>query len=87
MKKINNILTGALLLFSSALFSQQESIFTSYRYHMNMVNPAYAGIDNETILVSSIRKQWVGIENAPETQAVSFGTNMKKPWNGCFISE
>jgi type IX secretion system PorP/SprF family membrane protein len=78
MKKINYILTGALLLFSSALFSQQESIFTSYRYHMNMVNPAYAGMDNETILVSSIRKQWVGIEDAPETQAVSFGTNMKK---------
>jgi type IX secretion system PorP/SprF family membrane protein len=78
MKKINYILTGALLLFSSALFSQQESIFTSYRYHMNMVNPAYAGIDNETILVSSIRKQWVGIKDAPETQAVSFGTNMKK---------
>lgn len=78
MKKINYILTGALLIISSTLFAQQESVFTSYRYHMNMVNPAYAGIDNETILVTSIRKQWVGIEDAPSTQAVSFGTNVGK---------
>lgn len=78
MKKINYIITGALLLISSALFAQQESIFTGYRYHMNMVNPAYAGLDKETILVSSIRKQWTGVEDAPETQAVSFGTDVGK---------
>ena len=78
MKKINYIITGALLLFSSALFSQQESLFTEYRYHMNVLNPAYAGVDNETIITSSIRKQWVGIKDAPESQAFSFGTNWKK---------
>ena len=74
MKIIKNILSGALLLFSSALFAQQESIFTLYRYHMNMVNPAYAGVNNETLLTGSIRRQWTGIKEAPETQAVSFGT-------------
>ncbi|MCP2029286.1 type IX secretion system PorP/SprF family membrane protein [Flavobacterium sp. HSC-32F16] len=74
MKIIKNILAGALLLFSSMLFAQQETILTAYRYQMNVINPAYAGADRETILSTTFRKQWTGIENAPETQAVSFGT-------------
>lgn len=74
MKTVKNILAGALLLFSSALFAQQESVFTIYRYHMNIVNPAYAGVDNETLITGSIRSQWTGIADAPESQAVSFGT-------------
>jgi type IX secretion system PorP/SprF family membrane protein len=76
MKTVKNILAGALLLFGSALFAQQESAFTMYRYHMNIVNPAYAGVDNETLIMGSIRSQWAGIEDAPETQAVSFGTTL-----------
>lgn len=74
MKIVKNILAGALLLFSGVLFAQQESIFTTYRYHMNVVNPAYAGVDKETVLMSTIRQQWTGIKDAPQTQAVSFGT-------------
>jgi type IX secretion system PorP/SprF family membrane protein len=74
MKIVKNILAGALLLFSSALFAQQENTFTFYKYHMNMVNPAYVGVNNETLLTASIRRQWTGIKDAPETQAVSFGT-------------
>ena len=78
MKKIVNILAGALLLFSSALFAQQESTFTLYRYHMNMVNPAYAGVDGQTVITGSVRRQWSGVDQAPETQAVSFGTSLGK---------
>lgn len=74
MKTVKNILTAALLLFGGVLFAQQESAFTLYRYHMNVVNPAYAGVDNETVLASTIRRQWTGIKDSPETQAVSFGT-------------
>jgi type IX secretion system PorP/SprF family membrane protein len=77
-KEIKNIISGALLLFSSALFSQQDGLFTEYRYNMNIINPAYAGVDNETIITSAIRKQWVGIKDAPENQSLSFGTNLKK---------
>ncbi|SHM21992.1 PorP/SprF family type IX secretion system membrane protein [Flavobacterium chilense] len=76
MKIIKNILAGALLLFSSMLFAQQESLFTTYRYHMNIVNPAYAGVDGETVLATTIRQQWTGIKDAPKTQAVSFGTSV-----------
>ncbi|TDE42477.1 type IX secretion system membrane protein PorP/SprF [Flavobacterium rhamnosiphilum] len=76
MKTVKNILAGALLLLSSALFAQQESTFTMYRYHMNMINPAYAGVDGETVVTGSFRRQWTGIKDAPESQAVSFGTNV-----------
>ena len=78
MKKIQNILATALLLMSSALFAQQESQTTFYRHHMNLVNPAYAGMDSVTVATSTLRKQWTGVANAPETQAVSFGTSLGK---------
>jgi|GEM_PF-3967851 len=45
----NHIITKALLLVSSALFAQQESDFTFYKSHMLLVNPAYAGYNNETL--------------------------------------
>lgn len=76
MKIVKNISAGVLLLFSSMLFAQQESIFATYRYHMNVVNPAYAGVDKETVVASTFRKQWTGIKDAPETQALSFGTSV-----------
>ena len=78
MKKINHIAILALLLTSSALFAQQESVFAFYKSHMNLVNPAYVGMNDETLWTSSLRKQWTGVANAPETQAVSFGTNLGK---------
>ncbi len=78
MKIIKNILAGALLLFSSALFSQQDPLFTMYRNHMNMVNPAYVGVDGETVVTATVRRQWSGIDGSPSTQAVSFGTSTGK---------
>ncbi|MFN0189643.1 MAG: type IX secretion system membrane protein PorP/SprF [Bacteroidia bacterium] len=78
MKIIKNILAGALLLFSSALFSQQDPLFSMYRNHMNMLNPAYAGVDGETTVAASVRRQWTGIGEGPSTQAASFGTSTGK---------
>jgi type IX secretion system PorP/SprF family membrane protein len=78
MKKIHNILAIALLLISSAAIAQQETAYSFYRQHMNLVNPAYAGMDSITVATSTLRKQWTGVANAPETQAVSFGTTLGK---------
>ena len=78
MKKIHNILALALLLTSSAMMAQQETGYSFYRQHMNLVNPAYAGMDSVTVATSTLRKQWTGIADAPETQALSFGTTLGK---------
>ena len=76
MKKI--ISTIVFLVVTITTNAQQESLFSFYRNHMNIVNPAFAGAENETLLNSSYRKQWAGIKDAPETQAVSFGTHLGK---------
>ena len=78
MKKIQKILAIALLLVSSAAMAQQETAYSFYRQHMSVVNPAYAGVDSITVVSSTLRKQWTGIANAPETQAISFGTSLGK---------
>lgn len=78
MKRIHNILALALLLTSSALMAQQETAYSFYRQHMNLVNPAYTGVDSVTVATSTLRKQWTGIADAPETQALSFRTSLGK---------
>lgn len=78
MKKSQNIVTIALLLVSSAVMAQQESVISFYRQHMNLVNPAYVGVDSMSLASSSLRKQWTGVSDAPETQTVSFGTSLGK---------
>ena len=74
MNTINKMVICALLVLSSAAFAQKESVSAFYRYNMNIVNPAYAGVDNETIVSGTLRSQWSGIEDAPETQTVFFST-------------
>lgn len=66
------ILIALLLLTSSSLLAQQESMITFYRNHLNLVNPAYVGVEGESSIQSTIRKQWTGVQDAPETQAFSF---------------
>jgi len=78
MKKIVIITVTLLLIGTFTANAQQESLFSFYRSHMNLVNPAFAGAEDETQITSSFRKQWAGIKDAPETQAVSFGTPLGK---------
>ena len=61
-----------LLIFcglSSFGWSQQETIFSLYRYHLNIQNPAAIGQLEAEQAVLSIRSQWLGVADAPETQA------------------
>jgi type IX secretion system PorP/SprF family membrane protein len=67
-----------ILSFGGLSFAQQESLIAMYNDQMNIVNPAYAGVNNESNLSIGYRKQWVGITNAPETQMIVFGTTLGK---------
>ncbi len=78
MKNIFYLLTAGALLFSSSIIAQQANNFAFYNNQMNVINPAYAGIDNQTQISGSIRSQWTGVKEAPGTQAVSFGTPLGK---------
>ena len=78
MKKFQQIIVVILCFTTSIVMAQQESVFTFYKSQMNLVNPAYVGINNETLWTSSIRNQWSGIEDAPETQTLSYSTSLGK---------
>lgn len=78
MKKLQYIVLTTLLLASSVVLAQQENSFAFYRSNMNIINPAYVGVDNQTLVTSALRKQWTGVPEAPDTQTVSFGTPLGK---------
>lgn len=78
MQIYNKIILGALLLVGGTVFAQQEGVITNYMYHMNSYNPAYVGVDEETMVTASFRQQWTGITDAPSAEAVSFGTTLGK---------
>jgi type IX secretion system PorP/SprF family membrane protein len=78
MKKVKHILFScSVFLFSSAIYAQQESLITMYTEQMNIVNPAFAGVDG-TVLSIGNRKQWMNVNNASETQMLVFGTSLGK---------
>lgn len=78
MKKIINICFALLLLLSSSAIAQQESILAFYSNHLNLVNPAAVSVNGESQFKTSIRQQWTGIKDAPQTQAASFMTPLGK---------
>lgn len=47
--------------------AQQDPQYTQYMYNMNVVNPAYAGSKETLSMTALYRKQWSGLEGAPET--------------------
>ena len=59
-------------------YAQQDAQFTQYMYNTINVNPAYAGSRGAMSIFALHRTQWVGLDGAPVTNAVSFNT----PING-----
>lgn len=72
MKNIQKVICFILiLLVSEVMMGQQDAQYTQYMYNMNVINPAYAGVRGNLSLNLMGRKQWVGIEGAPETATLS----------------
>lgn len=74
MKSIYSIITIIFLAVTFSVSAQQDTHYTLYRYNMNLVNPAYAGVSEATVLGINFRSQWSSIEGAPETQSFFFST-------------
>jgi len=58
---------------TSTGFAQQDPSFTLYQYNMNVINPAYAGINESAEVNLNFRSQWINLEGSPETQSLSIG--------------
>ncbi|TRW96158.1 PorP/SprF family type IX secretion system membrane protein [Flavobacterium gawalongense] len=72
------ILLFTLLFTGVASYAQQDAQFTQYMYNTININPAYAGSRGALSIFALHRTQWVGLEGAPVTNAVSMNT----PLNG-----
>lgn len=75
MKMFTYTCVLVFLLLCSLAYAQQEVNYNLYRYHLNLLNPAVTGTQQEVFLNMSVRTQWVGIKDAPETQAFSMATS------------
>ncbi len=72
MKKLLFTLTAVLLVAVAPLWAQQEAQHTQFFYYKLGYNPAYAGSSDAPVLTALYRKQWIGLEGAPEVQVLSF---------------
>lgn len=77
MKKIKHQLATSLLFVwlavfvSNAAHAQQHPIFTQYMFNGLVINPAYTGTQESMNLTASFRRQWAGIQGAPQTEVFS----------------
>jgi len=53
------------------LFAQQGVLFTQYLFNGLILNPAYAGYQDEITINSTYRSQWLGIPGAPKSLTLS----------------
>ena len=65
------VFAGFLLGFARQSNAQQTIQFSQYIFNSLSVNPAYAGYKEEWFAQMGLRKQWVGVEGAPQTGTVS----------------
>ena len=64
-----------VLMFTATVsFAQQDAQFTQYMYNTININPAYAGSRGALSIFALHRTQWVGLDGAPVTNAVSINT-------------
>jgi type IX secretion system PorP/SprF family membrane protein len=67
-----SLITMFVLMLSYTSMAQTEPMYSQYMYNMLGVNPAYAGNREAVSFNFFQRKQWVGLEGAPQTTSLSF---------------
>lgn len=77
MKKTLQLIVYTIFIGTMTVFSQQDPNFNMYRFNMNIINPAYAGASGYTEVQIMHKSQWLGLEDAPETQTAFFSTPLK----------
>ncbi len=48
-------------------FAQQDPLYAQYMLNPLLINPAYAGLNNQLCLNAGFRTQWTGLEGSPQT--------------------
>ena len=77
MKNLKFILVLITFCSVNLMTAQQDPNFTLYNFNMNIINPAFAGSTDAKQISLGYRSQWIGINNAPNTQAINYTTPLK----------
>lgn len=71
MKKV---LTVIFILSMYLGIAQQDAQYTQYMYNTITINPAYAGSRGAVSIFGLHRTQWIGLDGAPKTNALSINS-------------
>lgn len=72
MKNFNAIILFALFCLPFIGQAQQQPHNTQFMYYKLGYNPAFAGSQEAPCISCIVREQWMGLEGAPSTQAITF---------------
>lgn len=73
-----NLLILMTLLLAAPAFAQQLPLYSLYREHNFILNPAIAGSEDRGSANASYRYQWTQIEGSPQTMSASYRTPIPK---------
>ena len=79
-------ITALLAFISISAFAQQDAQYTQYMYNPININPAYAGSRGAMSIFGLHRTQWVGLDGAPSTTALSLNTPFQDSKVGLGVS-
>jgi len=74
MKKI--IATLSLVVFIASAQAQQLPLYSNYFFTPYFFNPAMSGLNGQTEVALINRKQWTGVQGAPNTNAIGANGNL-----------
>lgn len=74
------------MLVGLVSYSQQDAQYTQYMYNTINVNPAYAGSRGVMSIFALHRTQWVGLDGAPVTNALSVNAPIENTNLGVGVS-
>ena len=78
LSQIKYILLFILLLAFASVRAQQFPIYSQYMMNSFLLNPAVAGHEGYTSVNLTVREQWLGLEDAPSTYALTAQTRLLK---------
>ena len=77
MKNLKYIFILIAICATQISSAQQDPNFTLYNFNMNVINPAFAGSTDAKQISLGYRSQWIGISDAPNTQALNYSAPLK----------
>lgn len=66
-----------LIVYSSGIYAQHNSLYSQYYFSGILINPAYAGSQNALNFTSIYRNQWTGIDGSPRNLSIGIHSPLK----------